>query len=81
MRDNLLKSLSGNLSNEFSDEQSITRIGEKLAVFLEAVNSGTTPPHPEILILELPVQDHEMARSCFDMIDLLKELELDRQIE
>ena len=60
---------------EHASPETLERVGRSLAAFIEAENNGNADAHPEASIVELPIEDHETARKCFDMLELLRELD------
>jgi hypothetical protein len=56
------------------DAETLERVGRSIAAFVEAQKDPSVNSHPETFIIELPVQDHETARRCFDVIALLQEI-------
>ncbi len=62
-------------TDEPADAETLERVGRSLAAFIEAENNSNADAHPEAFIVELPIQDHETARKCFDMLELLQILD------
>lgn len=60
---------------EHSDA-TLGRVGACIEQFLQAEAHGKQGIHPEICIADLPVSDHDAARACFDMLEILKSLDI-----
>lgn len=76
MNRSLKQSLHRALGNPEQDAspETLERVGCCIAQFMKAARSGADSFHPEAFIIELPIQDHETARKCFDMLRVLQEL-------
>lgn len=57
------------------DAETLERVGRCVAAFVAAEARGVAGLHPETYIIDLPVQDHEAARACFDMLELLRAID------
>jgi hypothetical protein len=54
--------------------ETLERVGRCVAHFIDAESRGDCDLHPESFIVELPIEDHEAARACFDMLELLRDI-------